>query len=119
MVADPLVITVNAVPISLNKINQDSNGSEFLFRNATTEYRAKVRHSLLKANANGQVYERHNFELAVKTFATGTTLEEIDLFYFVSQRLATKTDTYMPHAVATLMTASSDAFLVQLNSWQV
>lgn len=117
-VADPLVLTINAVPISLNKINQDSYGSEFLYRNATTEYRAKVRHSTTKPNEDGLVYERHNFEVVVTTFAVTGTPESHDKFYFVMERLASQVDTYMPNAVADLMIASSDAFLVQLTTWQ-
>lgn len=118
MVADPLVLTINGVAISLNKINQDSYGSEFLYRNSTTEYRAKVRHSKMKPDSDSQVFERHNFEVVVKTFASGDTPEFYDKFYFVIERLPKTTDTYMPNAVADLMIASSDAFLAQLVTWQ-
>jgi hypothetical protein len=117
-VADPLVITVNAVAKSLNKINQDGFGSEFLFRDATTEYRAKVRHSTQKPNADGLVYERHNFEVVRKTFATTGVPEKTETFYFVSVRLAEQTDEYLPNAIAALMVASSSAFMTQLHTWQ-
>jgi hypothetical protein len=43
--ANPLVISVNAVNKSLQKINQDSYGSEYFLREATQSFRAKIRHS--------------------------------------------------------------------------
>lgn len=118
MLADPLVITIAGSGKSLNKINQDSFGSEYLLRNSTTEYRAKVRHSTTKADATGQVYDRHNFELNVLTFASGATPESHQKFYFVIETLPSNTNVDMPDAVADLMIASSDAFLTALMSWQ-
>ena len=117
-IADPLVITINGNAKSLNKINQDSFGSEFLLRETLQEIRAKVRHSKMKAGANGIAHERHNFEVTVTVFATDTVPEDYDKFYFVMERSASKADVDMPDAVADLMIASTDAFLVKLNTWQ-
>lgn len=118
MIADPLVVTIAGVAISLNKINQDSYGSEFLFRDSTKEYRAKVRHSTTKADSTGQAYDRHNFELNVTTFAAGAVPESHQKFYFVMEALPVNSNVDMPDAVADLMIASTDAFLKQLVSWQ-
>jgi len=117
-VSDPLVITIAGNAKSLNKINQDSYGSEFLLRETLVEYRAKVRHSTTKADANGVAYDRHNFEVVVTTFAAGAVPEYHDKFYFVMERKASQTDVDMPDAVADLMIASTDAFLLKLNTWQ-
>lgn len=118
MLADPLVLTINAVAKSLNKINQDGYGSEYLLRDSTTEYRAKVRHSRTKADLTGQAYDRHNFEFTVTTFAVGDTPERHQRFYFVHECLPSDTNVDMPDAVADLMIASSDAFLKSLVAWQ-
>lgn len=118
MLADPLVVTINAVAKSLNKINQDGYGSEYLLRDATTEYRAKVRHSRTKADLNGVAYDRHNFELTVTTFAAGDVPESHQRFYFVHECKPGDTNVDMPDAVADLMIASSDAFLKSLVAWQ-
>lgn len=118
-IPDPLVITINGSAKSLNKINQDNYGSEFLLREATQEIRAKVRHSKLKADANGIVRDNHNFEVVVTTFATDTTVEDYEKFYSNMIRNPSKTDVDLPDAVADLMIASSDAFLLKLNTWQI
>ena len=43
--ANPLVLTINAVAKNLVKINQDNFGSEYYLREATQEFRVKIRHS--------------------------------------------------------------------------
>jgi hypothetical protein len=118
MIADPLVVTIAGAAKSLNKINQDSYGSEYLLRESLKEYRAKVRHSTTKADSFGQSYDRHNFELTIKTFATSTVPENVQTFYFVMHALPGNSDVELADAVADLMIASTDAFLKQLVAWQ-
>jgi len=119
-IADPLVITLAVAGAkSLNKINQDNYGSEFLLRETLVEYRAKVRHSVTKPDANGVVYDRHNFEVVITTFATSTVPEFHEKFYFVQENVRGQTNVDLPDAVADLMIASTDAFLVKLNTWQI
>jgi hypothetical protein len=117
-VSDPLVITIAGSAKSLNKINQDSFGSEFLLRESLAEYRAKIRHSTTKPDANGRTYDRHNFEVTITTFAAGAVPEYHRKFYFVDEVLPSATDVDMPDAVADLMIASTDAFLLKLLTWQ-
>lgn len=117
-VQDPLVLTIAGNAKSLNKINQDGYGSEFLLRETLQEIRAKIRHSQTKADANGVVYERHNFEVVTTVYAATGVPEYHDKFYFVMERKAAQTDVDMPDAVADLMIASTDAFLVKLNTQQ-
>jgi len=118
-ISDPLVITINGNAKSLNKINQDNYGSEFLLRESLIEYRAKVRHSKSKPDASGVVYERHNCEVVATTFATDTVPETYEQFYIVMVRQASKTDVDLPDAVCDLLIASTDAFLLKLNTWQI
>lgn len=118
-VSDPLTITINGNAKALNKINQDNYGSEFLLREATQEIRATVRHSTVKSKTGGVAHDRHNFEVVVTTFATETVPEDYEKFYFVMERAPSVVDVDMPDAVADLMIASSDAFLLKLNTWQI
>ncbi len=115
---DPLVITVNAVDKSMNRINQDQYSSEYLLRSTTDEYRGKIRHSTVLNKPTGLVYDRHNFEVVRTVFAAGDVPQYYDKFYVVAERLPSNPDTYMPNAVADLLIASSDAFMVKLFSWQ-
>lgn len=117
-ITDPMLITIAGNAKNLNKINQDGYGSEYLLRETLQEIRAKVRHSTTKPDANGVAYDRHNFEVTITVFATDTVPEYHDKFYFVMERKASQTDVDMPDAVADLMIASTDAFLVKLNTWQ-
>lgn len=116
--ADPLVLTVNAVAKSMNRINQDSYGSEFLYRGVTEEYRSKIRHSVVNPKGYNVPYDRHNFEVVRTVWATDTVPQYYDKFYIVAERLPSNPDVHMPNAVADLLIASSDAFLVALMSWQ-
>jgi hypothetical protein len=67
-----VTVTVNAVAHILNRINQDTYGSEFYLREATMEWRMKVRHTKESPNKDGFVFNRHNVELTQTVFATST-----------------------------------------------
>lgn len=82
-----LTLTVNSVAKVLNKINQDNYGSEYYLRSTLDEYRVKIRHSKLSANADGKVPDRHTVEVLHTVFATSTvpaivrrTLTILDIF---------------------------------------
>jgi hypothetical protein len=81
--ANPLVITVNSVAKNLNRINQDGYGSEYLLREATQEFRAKVRHSKEGVQADGTQFDRHNVELTQTVYATDTTPKITRVVYTV------------------------------------
>ena len=82
MFADPLVVTVNAVAKSLNRINQDSYGSEYFLREALQEWRLKIRHTTYK-NAAGVLTDRHNFEFVNTVYATTTAAAIVRKIYSV------------------------------------
>lgn len=63
MLGDTVSITVNAVAKTLAKINQDGYSSEYYLREATQEFRLKVRHSKDRPNGKGVQVDRHNVEL--------------------------------------------------------
>jgi hypothetical protein len=78
MLGDTLTITVNAVAKAMKKINQDSFSAEYLLREATQEFRTKVRHSKEKNLVSGQSMDRHNVEFTQTiypsvTYPTGYT----------------------------------------------
>lgn len=80
-----ITVTVNAVAKILNRINQDSYGSEYLLRETLQEFRILIRHSKVKANAStGAVArDRHNLELTQTVFSTVTDKEIIRKTYSV------------------------------------
>nr|UOL49022.1 MAG: hypothetical protein 2 [Leviviridae sp.] len=64
MFSDPMTITINAVAKNLIRINQDGYSSEYLLKEATGEYRARIRNSsYADKTRGGQKVERHNIEL--------------------------------------------------------
>ena len=64
MFADPLVITINAVAKNLIRINQDGYSSEYLLKEATGEYRVRIRNSsYTDPKRGGKSVDRHNVEL--------------------------------------------------------
>lgn len=64
MFTDPLVITINAVAKNLIRINQDGYSSEYLLKEATGEYRVKLRNSSwTDKTRGGKKVDRHNVEL--------------------------------------------------------
>ncbi len=75
MFADPQTVTFDA-PIgakNLVKINQDGYSSEYLLKEATGEYRLKVRNSINSTLRDGVMkVERHNVELTHWLYPTTT-----------------------------------------------
>jgi hypothetical protein len=118
MLGNTLDLTIGGATITMVKINQDAYSSEYMFRNATHQYTAKVRHSRTKQSGVQPSYDRHNFEVVVLTFASGETAESYQKFYFVMEQHASNTSVAMPDAVADLLIASSNAFLVSLLGWE-
>lgn len=68
MFADPAVVTINAVPKNLVRINQDRYSSEYLLRSATDEIRLNTRNTTRTDKKTGLVYDRHNAEIIQTVF---------------------------------------------------
>lgn len=70
MLGDSISITVNAVALTLKKVNQDNFSSEYLLKETSGEYRMKIRHSTEKALVQGETMERHNVEFSHLVYGT-------------------------------------------------
>lgn len=117
-IANPLVLPVAGGNITLPKINQDGYSSEYLFRDATHQYRVFIRHSKTKATALRPSYDRHNVEVVRTVWASGGVPEYDQKFYFVIEQKPADTAVLVGDAVADLMIASSNAFMVSLLAWE-
>lgn len=84
MFADPLTITVNSVAKAMVKINQDSYSSEYLLREATQEWRLKIRHSSSLDKLTGKTVDRHNVEFTQTVYATGAVAQIVRKVYLVA-----------------------------------
>jgi hypothetical protein len=71
MLGNTVTITVNAVSKVLRLIQESNFSTEYLLREATLEYRMKIRHSYEKPTT-GQVQgnDRHNVEISCYTYPT-------------------------------------------------
>lgn len=118
MLGDTLVLPQAGGNITLNLINQDSYSSEYLFRDATSQYRAKVRHTTTAAKNGRPAYDRHNFEVVQTVFAAGEVAEYERKFYFVAEHLPSDTSVALADAVADLAIANTNAFLNSLYGWE-
>jgi hypothetical protein len=93
-IANPIVITLGGsggTAKSLPKINQDQYGSEYYLREATQDFRVKIRHTRESAKADGTVLERHNLEITQTVFGTSGAPDRVRQVYVVLRN--TKADT--------------------------
>lgn len=118
MLGNTLVLPQSGGDITMTKINQDQYSSEYLFRNSTSQYRARIRHTKTTASNGRPSYDRHNFEVVQTIFAAGDVPEYERKFYFVIEHLPNDTSVAMADAVADLSILSSNAFLVSLLGWE-
>lgn len=83
-IANPLVIAYDGSNKSFVRINQDSFGSEYYLREATQDFRMKIRHLVESPRADKTVFERHNCELTYTLFSTDPTVPDlVEQIYFV------------------------------------
>lgn len=118
MFADPAVVTINGVPKSLVRINQDSYSSEYCLRSATDEYRMKIRNSTGTDRKRGVPIDTHNVELTHTVFPVApATLSTVRKAYCVviNQQGDTLTDpVQVASGMFAFLTASSNANLTKL-----
>jgi len=118
MLGNTLVLPQSGGDITLIKINQDTYSSEYLFKNSTVQYRARIRHTKTNGTTDRPAYDRHNFEVVQTIFAAGEVAEYERKFYFVLEVLPSETSLALPDAVADLMILTSNAFLTSLLAWE-
>lgn len=70
MFADTITITINTIAKALNRINQDGYSSEYFLREATGEFRMRIRNSRYTDKTRGIMVDRHNIELVHLVYAT-------------------------------------------------
>ena len=95
-IPNPLVVTYDAVAKNLPRINQDSYGSEYFLKEATQEFRVKIRHSTESPQKDGTKFERHNVELTRTVYAVApATVDSVEQVYVVlrNKKTATAADT--------------------------
>jgi hypothetical protein len=82
--ADPLVLTYGAGTKSLDKINPIlPYGNEYLLRESTQQFVARIRHNREKATQGGIVMERHNVELTRTVFGVDGAPDIIQQAYLI------------------------------------
>lgn len=118
MLGNTLTLPQIGGDIVLTKINQDGYASEYLFRDTTVEYRAKIRHTAVPARGSVTAKDRHNFEVVKKTYGVAPAPDVEQKFYFVMEAPASVTSVALADAVADLMILTSNAFLVSLTKWE-
>jgi hypothetical protein len=75
-----ITLTVNSVAKVLNRVNQDSYGSEYSLSDTLDSWNLKIRHSKDTKDADGLVMKRHNVFVEHVTYPTPTTLMKKDSF---------------------------------------
>lgn len=118
MLGNTLVLPLSSGDVTLVKVNQDNYSSEYLFRNATSQYRARIRHTVTAAKNGRPAYDRHNFEVVQTIFASGEVAEYERKFYFVIEQLPSDTSVVLGDGVADLSIATANAFLNSLIGWE-
>lgn len=73
MFAATETLTINSVPYVLNRVNQDSYGSEYSYVGATDSVNMKIRHSTDSVDGDGITMLRHNVFVEHVVYPTATT----------------------------------------------
>jgi hypothetical protein len=110
--------TLAVAGATLVKVNQDNYSSEYMFRDATHQLVAKIRHTKTNATTSRPSYDRHNFEVVETVFPDGEDAGYERKFYFVMEQLPQDTAVALADGVADLMIASTNAFLNALVGWE-
>jgi hypothetical protein len=118
MLGDTFVLPHSGGDITMNKINQDGYSAEYLFKDATHQLVAKVRHSRTKSTSSRASYDRHNVEIVETVFESGEVAEYTRKVYIVMEQLPADVDVENPSALADWLIATSDANLDALMNWE-
>lgn len=117
-IANPLVVTVNAVAKNLPRINQDNYSSEYYLEEATQSFRVKIRHSKESPQSNGSQFDRHNVELTQTIFGVGGALDEVFQTYVVIRNTKVTTTTNLGYLQAALNGVLTAGMVTDLKGWQ-
>jgi hypothetical protein len=116
--ASTVAVTVNSVAKTLNRIRDDGYSSEYLLREATGEFRLKVRHSEYTDKTRGKVVNRHNLELVQVVYPTGGALvNTIRKAYLVFEQDFGDTDSSAMDVDEALIDFTTDTVIGDLQAW--
>jgi len=118
MLGDTFVLPQVGGDITCKKIREEAYSSEYLFRDSTSKYVVKIRHTKVKATSTRPEYDRHNLEVVQTIFLAGAVPEYERKFYFVYEVLASDTSVALGDAVADKVILSSNALLTALLNWE-
>lgn len=116
--ANPAVVTVNAVANNLPKINQDNYGSEYKLRSSTQELVLKIRNSKESAKSGSAQVDRHNVEFTQTVYATGTTPQIIRQAYIVIRAPYNDDAASVSYVAQALVDFLTDAHIDDVIAWQ-
>lgn len=115
--AKPLVIAYAAGNKTLQLVNQDSYGSEYFLREATQEFRVKIRHTRESPNGDGIVMERHNVDFTRTVYGTGDDPDTVQQAYLVFRHGSRDTITDAAEIGASLTALINEAAFNDLGGW--
>lgn len=117
--ANPAVVTVNAVDKTLAKINTDNYGSHYRLSESTQRFDLKIRHSPERVK-DGVVMDRHNVELTQTIFSTENGVPDtVYQVYAIIRNGSTKTGVETPYlAVALADFLKLSGNIAALVAWQ-
>lgn len=119
MFADTLTVTINAVAIVLNRINQDGYTSEYYLKNTLDDYRMRLRNSTFNDKTRGVKVDRHNIELVHTIFPVApATLSTIRKYYCVFENDATDSNAAIGKFVLGIAAFQTEANAVKLANWE-
>lgn len=90
--------------------------AEYYLRESLVSYRVNVRHS--NVTKSGVIYDRHNIEVLVTTFAAGAVPESYHKAYMVIELLPGTGYVEPADAMCDYLIASSNANLVKILNWE-
>jgi hypothetical protein len=117
-IANPLVITINAVAKNLAKINNDNYGSEYLLQSSTEEWRMKIRHSNEAVKGAAPQMARHNVEFTHTVYATSTVPAVVTQIYSVIRNTTLVTDADLQYMMAGFVAFFDATHTLDLRGWQ-
>lgn len=75
-----ITLTVNAIAKVLNRVNQDSYGSEYQLVDVLDSWNLKIRHTIDSIDADGLAMRRHNVFVEHVVYPTPTTFMKKDTY---------------------------------------
>lgn len=122
-IADPAVVTVNAVAKNLVRISFDGNSSSYRLRSATDEFTLNIRNTSYTrksatAGAPGKLVYRHNAELVQTVYAVApATANSTRRVYVVIENEQGDTladPTYVAAGLLAFLTAGANANIAKM-----